>query len=169
VPQIQVICFALAIVVLLGLSFGFGWRQLVALRRLREVPELPADESRRQRRQAHRRLVGCGLMALLALLLAGAQLFLEEPTDLWIAEHDARAAEGQPVEPTPQQRAFFRLYGVYWIVLLLVLLALVAVAGVDLLETRRQGLRERRKLLDDRRVMLQRQMTRWRREHDGPG
>src|ERR1700722_18226421 len=68
VAQTQLICVAVAIVVLLGLSFGFGWRQLAVLRRLREVPELPADEGREQRRQAHRRLVSCGLLALLALL-----------------------------------------------------------------------------------------------------
>jgi hypothetical protein len=61
------------------------------------------------------------------------------------------------------------LYGVYWIVLLVVLMAVVVLAGIDLWETRRRGLRERRKLLDDQRVMLRRQMTRWRRERDEPG
>jgi flagellar biosynthesis/type III secretory pathway M-ring protein FliF/YscJ len=168
VAQTQLICVAVAIVVLLCLSFVFGWRQLVVLRRLREGPELPAEESRQQRRQARRRLVGCVLLALLAFLLAGAQLFLEERVDIWIAQHAGPAPDGEPVEPTPEQRNFFRLYGVYWIILLVVLLAVVALAGIDLWETRRRGLRERRKLLDDQRVMLQRQMTRWRRERDGP-
>ncbi len=166
--QTQLICVAVAIVVLLGLSFGFGWRQLAVLRRLREGPELPADDARQLRRQAQRRLVSCGLLALLALLLAGAQLFLEERADVWIAQQKDQAPEGEPVEPTPEQRDFFRVYGVYWIVLLVVLLAVVVLAGIDLWETRGRGLRERRKLLDDQRVMLQRQVTRLRRERDGP-
>ncbi len=162
---IQLICVAVAIPVLLGLAFFFGLRQTAVLRRLREGPELPAEESRHQRRQGYRRLVSCMLLALLAFLLAGAQLFLEERADFWVA---APAVE-RPAEPTPEQRDFVRIYGAYWLLCLVVLLAVVGLAGVDLWETRRRGLRERRKLLDDQRIMLERQMTRYRRERGGPG
>jgi hypothetical protein len=168
VALIQLICVALAIPVLLGVSFIYGFRQVAALRLLREGPELPAEEGRHHRRQAYRRLVSCGLLALLALLLAGAQLFLEERADNLIDEQAARPQEEGPRDLTPEQRNFARFYGAYWIGCLVVLMAVVALAGVDLWETRRRGLRARRKLLDDTRGMLQRQLTRYRRERDGP-
>jgi hypothetical protein len=164
VALIQLICVAAAIPVLLGLAFFFGGRQFAVLRHLRERPEMPAEEQRRLRRQAYRRLVSCGLLILLALLLAGAQLFLEERADLFIDAQDARPADASAPEPTPEQRDFLRLYGAYWIVCLMVLLAIVALAGVDLWQTRRQGLRERRQLLDDHRVLLEQQITRYRQE-----
>jgi putative copper export protein len=164
----QLICVALAIPVLLGLSFFFAWRQFVLLRGLRGGPELPAAESRQERRQAYRRFVSCGLLALLALLLAGAQLFLEERADNLIDEQSAQPQEeGAPSAFTPAQRDFARLYGMYWIVCLVVLMAIVALAGIDLWETRRRGLRERRKLLDDQRVMLRRQIKRYWQERRG--
>jgi ABC-type Fe3+ transport system permease subunit len=163
----QLICVALAIPVLLGLSFVFGWQQYTALRRLRDSPALPVAERRQQRRQAYRRLVTCGLLALLALLLAGAQLFLEERADNLIDEQRAQSQDQGAEAPfTPEQRNFARFYGVYWIVCLVVLLAVVGLAGIDLWETRRRGLRERRKLLDDQRGMLRRQITRLRQERD---
>ncbi len=164
-PLIQLICVAVAIPVLLGVSFFFGFRQFAALRRLSEGPELPLEESRQCRRQAYRRLVGCALLAVLALLLAGAQLFLEERID----EQNAPTPEGVARAPTPEQRDFARFYVSYWIGCLVLLLVVVGLAGVDLWETRRRGLRDRRKLLDDQRVMLERQMTLYRRQRDGPG
>lgn len=164
----QLICVALAIPVLLGLSFFFGWHQLGALRRLRDGPELPATLARGLRRQLYRRLVTCGLLALLALLLAGAQLFLEERADDLIKENSVQAKHGNSPELTPEQRDFARFYGAYWLFCLLILLTIVGLAGFDLWETRRNGLRERRRLLHDQRLMLQRQMTQFR-ERDERG
>jgi hypothetical protein len=167
VALLQLICVALAIPVLLGVAFVFGWQQCVALRGLRNRPELPLAESRQQRGQAYRRLLTCGLLALLALLLAGARLFLEERADNLIDEQRAQAQEEGAEPPfTPEQRNFARFYGAYWIGCLVVLMAVVGLAGIDLWETRRRGLRERRKLLDDQRVMLRRQITRLRQERD---
>jgi hypothetical protein len=167
VALIQLICVALAIPVLLGLAFFYGWRELAELRRLRAGPPLPAAESRQQRGQAYRRLLTCGLLAVLALLLAGAQLFLEERADNLIDEQQAQShQDGTEPTFTPEQRDFARIYGVYWIVCLVILMAVVGLAGIDLWQTRRRGLRERRKLLDDQRVMLRRQITRLRQERD---
>jgi hypothetical protein len=144
VALIQLICVALAIPVLLGLAFFYTWRQ---------------------RGQAHRRLITCGLLALLALLLAGAQLFLEERADKLIDDQKAQAqADGTEPDLTPEQRDFARIYGVYWIVCLVILMAVVGLAGLDLWQTRRRGLREQRKLLADQRGMLRREITRLRRE-----
>jgi hypothetical protein len=167
VPLIQLICVGLAIPLLLGLAFYFGWRQVVALGEVREQTSLPAEENRYQRRQAHRRLVGCGLMALLALLLAGAQLFLEDKAQALAEQRDALPDDGSAPPLTEPERDFARMYACYWIVCLLVLMAIVALAGVDLWETRRRGLREQRKLLDDQRLMLERQVERYRQKRKG--
>jgi hypothetical protein len=167
VALLQLIFVALAIPVLLGVSFFFAWRQFVELRRLRDGPPLPAAEMRQQRGQIYRRLVTCGLLTLLAFLLAGAQLFLEEGADKLIAEQKAQAqAQGTEPDLTPEQQHFARIYAVYWMVCLVILMAVVGLAGLDLWQTRRRGLRERRKLLDDQRGMLRREITRLRQERD---
>jgi hypothetical protein len=163
----QLICVALAIATLLVLAFLYGWRQVVELRRLGERPELPAAERRQQRRQAYRRLVNCALLAVLAVMLAGAQLFLEQRADDLIDQREAQSQQDGAEPPlTQEQRDFASLYAGYWIACLVVLLAIVALAGIDLWETRRLGLREHRKLLDDQRGMLQRQIARYRQQRD---
>jgi len=167
VPQIQLVCFAIAISVLLSLSFFFGWRQLLALRSLGEQPNLPVEESRYQRRQAYRRLIGCGLMVLLALLLAGWQIFLEDKAQALAVERDNVVPDSEPPPMTEEQRDLARLCVYYWIVILLVLLTIVALAGVDMWTTRRRGLREHRKILDDQRIMLERQVARYREGRNG--
>src|SRR5437879_825710 len=60
------------VAVLVALASYYAWRQLAVLRR---VPAIDSEESRFQRGLARRRLVNSGLMAILAVLLAGALLF----------------------------------------------------------------------------------------------
>jgi hypothetical protein len=142
----------------LAVAVAWGWRQLRALRRLGDDPDLADDERRRQRYQAWRRLAGCVLMLLLAGLLAGALLCLED-----------RAERLAPKAPdwTPDERSFLRFYTLYWIALLLVLLALMIVTGYDLWALRRQARREHRQLQADRREMIERQVGRLRQERNG--
>jgi len=168
VPLIQLICVGLAISVLLGLAFYFGWRQVLALGELREQTSLPAEESLHQRGQAHRRLAGCGLMVLLALLLAGWQIFLEDKAEALRVQRAALPDDGTAPPLTDSERDFVRFCVSFWIVFLMILLVVVALAGVDLWTTRRRGLREHRKLLDDQRLMLERQVERYRQERNRP-
>ena len=64
----QIIFGAALIAALLFLALYYGWRQVVALRRLRLRPELPDEERRYQRRQAVGRLVNSVLLLVLAAL-----------------------------------------------------------------------------------------------------
>src|SRR5262249_57549002 len=103
-------------------------------------------------------------MVLLAVLLVGAMLFLEVPAQRLadrVDEEGPEAAEG------PEQKDFIRLYGYYWIGFLLLLLFLVVLAGIDLWAVRRFGLRQLRRLQDDRPAMIARQtpLMRERRPH----
>ena len=124
---------------------------------------MPDDERRAQQFQAWRRLIGSGLMLLLALLLAGALFYLEDQAQRLADQRDAAPADA-PFSWTDAERLFIRVYGAYWIAFLLILLALIVLTGYDLWAVRRQARRELRQLQADRRAMIERQATRLRQE-----
>jgi len=154
VPRTQIVFGVVLVVALLGLAGFYAWRQVLLLRRVPADPEAWGEEGVYLRRLAWRRLVCSGVMVLLAVLLVGAMLFLEVPAQRLadrVDEEGPEAAEG------PEQKDFIRLYGYYWIGFLLLLLFLVVLAGIDLWAVRRFGLRQLRRLQDDRRAMIARQ------------
>ena len=65
-------------------------------------------------------------------------------------------------------REFGRIFAGYVIAILLLLGGIVTLAGIDFMATRRYALAQLRKIQTDRRAMLERQITRWREERDGP-
>jgi hypothetical protein len=206
----QVVSGACLVAALMSLSLYYGFRQMRALRRLRRL-DLPREEDHYYRSQARRRLVGSALMFVMAWLLTGVMLYLEEPAQQLADQRDAQeagadlltgrthviaqvvAAQGlglpsvgtagfpqvivasrvasldAPAVPllTPDERFFLRIYGGAWIGILLALLALVLLAAVDVWSTRRYGLRAQRKIQDDRRAMIARQVARLRQERNG--
>jgi hypothetical protein len=155
----QTVSGALLVAALLALSAFYAWRQVRLLRRL-PAAGLAPDEARWRRRQAWRRLVGCGLMLALAALLSVALLFLE-------AQAQELADQGRQAEATPEHRHFLYVYGAVWIAILLLLLAVVALAGLDLWSTRRFIVQQYRRLQDERRAAIQEEIDR-RRGRNGP-
>jgi uncharacterized membrane protein YbhN (UPF0104 family) len=162
----QIVSGALLVAMLLFVALYYGWRQVRALRDLGGKPNLPAEEMRYERGTAYRRLFSSVLMLVLAGLLSALLVYLENPTQRVI---DRRDAEGAPAPLTPQEKDTTRVWGWTWIAFLLVLLAVVLLAAIDLLATRRYGLKQYRKLQADRRAMLERQVGRMRRERNGDG
>jgi flagellar biosynthesis/type III secretory pathway M-ring protein FliF/YscJ len=161
----QIIFGVVLIAALLFLALYYGWRQVVALRRLRLHPELPDEERRYQHRQAVGRLVNSVLLLVLAALLAGVMLYYEGPTQQLVDQNAAAEARGEPrPELTPEQRHLVRVWGWWWLALLVVLLAVVLLAALDLWAIRRWGLRQYRKLQADRRAMIERQAARLRQD-----
>ena len=158
----------LIIVVLLVMSVYYARHQVAALRRVRESPELPDEEAHYQRRKAYRRLISCGLLLLLATLLTALLTVYELPTGELAEQRKDFTAETAPPF-TPEQKAMLRYWGWMWIALLLVLSAVLVLAAVDLLSTRRYALRQFRKLQADRREMIERQAKRMRRDRNGHG
>ncbi len=157
----QIIFGAALIAALLFLALYYGWRQVAALRRLRLNPDLPDEERRYQHRQAVGRLVNSVLLLVLAALLTGVMAYFETPTQQLVDQHDAAVAKGEkPPELTPEQRQLVRVWGWWWLALLVVLLAVVLLAALDLWAIRRWGLRQYRKLQADRRAMIERQAAR---------
>jgi hypothetical protein len=160
----QTVAGALLVVLLVAVSAFFLGQQVQVLRQLRRFPRAE-DEDRRVRRQTYRRLVTSGLLLVLGVLLAMALLYLEAPAQQLADYSDAQRAAGREVQLTD----FGRLYAWFWIVFLLILMAVVFLAAFDLWATRRHGLRERRRIQADRRAMLEEQLGRLRRERNGHG
>lgn len=164
----QIVAGALLVILLVGVSGFFLGRQVQALR---DLPRLPvADEERRRlRHQTYRRLVCSSLLLLLGFLLAAALLFLEGPAQQLAIERDELFKAGRLTELTGPQRDFVRVWGWFWVVFLLLLMAVVFLAAFDIWATRRHALREHRKIQADRRAMLEQQINRLRHERNDPG
>lgn len=160
----EIVFGSVLVLVLLGVAGYFGRRQFQSLTLLRADTTLPDDERARLVRQAWRRLVGCGLMTVLAVLLVVALVFLEDPAHRLAAFADEAGPNPQFNE---EQNHLRRIFGWFWLVFLLLLLSLVILAGLDLWATRRHGLRERRRLLADRREMVAREAARLRHGRNG--
>jgi uncharacterized membrane protein YjgN (DUF898 family) len=149
----------LLVAVLMVLAGFYALRQAAMLRRLRGPHGLSEEEARWRRGQAWRRLFGSALMAALAALLAWAVLV--------VGERAQSLADQGPVGDTPEAHHFVRLYTAVWIVFLILLLVLVILAAVDIWFTRRFSLRQHRKILAERRAMLEREVARLRQERNG--
>jgi uncharacterized membrane protein YjgN (DUF898 family) len=152
---------ALLVATLIVLAGFYSWRQVSMLRRLRGPHGLSDEEAHWRRGQARRRLIGSALMLALAALLAWAVLV--------VGEHAQNLADQGPAGDTPESHHFVRLYTIVWIILLLLLLVLVILAAVDIWFTRRFSLRQQRKILAERRSMLEREVARLRERRNGDG
>jgi hypothetical protein len=161
-----IISGGLVVASLLGVAGFYTWRQVVLLRRLGQRPDLGSEEHSFLRRQAWRRLINSGLMLILAGLFAFALVYLEGPVQQVADEREAMPAENTP-PLTPQQAHLVNLWLGLYIAILLVLLAVLFFAAVDLWSTRRYARKAYRKLQDDRRAMIERQVIRLRQERNG--
>jgi hypothetical protein len=164
----QIICTLLLVVMLLALAVYYAWRQKETLRRLRVADDISDEEHRYLRGQAWRRLAGSVLMVMVALLLAGS-FFIEGRAQELADRADAARARSEEFVLNAEDQWFRNLWAVYWIVLLLGLLAILALAGFDFWATRRFGVRHYRQLQADRRDMIAREIAQYRRERNGHG
>jgi hypothetical protein len=163
----EVVIGVLLAAALVALALYVGWRQVVSLRQLRGQDALPDEERRYERRKAWRRLVSCGLMLVMAGLFASLQFYVAPMQELAEERQGLDAEQAPPL--TPEQKRFIRVYTGAWIALLLILMVVLALAAVDLWATRRYGLRQYRKISEDRRAMIQRQANRLRQQRNGHG
>jgi hypothetical protein len=163
----QIVFGAVLVVVLLFLAILYGVRQVVTLRRLRSAEEIPAEERAYLHGRARRRVVMSVLLFLLGVMLVVALAYLEVPAQKLADERAAQEEQGESIPLTPEQRLFARWYGGFWLVFLLVLMAVVILAALDLWATRRFGVRQHRKIMADRRAMIERELSRLRQERNG--
>lgn len=131
-PSIGVASTILAVVVI-GIAFVLTWRQRVESRRPRNLSD--EADARYFARQDRRRYRGAVLLALLGLGIGvGGNI-------------DIRAGQSERIA-----------FVVVWIVVLLLVLQTLLLAFLDLWSTRRYADRHRRKLVEERRQTLEREI-----------
>jgi hypothetical protein len=163
----QIIFGVVLVLVLLFVAALYGVRQILALRRLRAVEEMALEERDYLHHRARRRLVMSLLLLLLGVMLTVALVYLEAPAQRLADQRAAQEQQGDSIPFSPEQRLFARFYTSFWIVFLLVLMAVVLLAAVDFWATRRYGLRQHRQLVADRRDMIEREVSRLRQQRNG--
>jgi H+/gluconate symporter-like permease len=162
----QIVVGILLVAALVVMGSYFAWRQLQLLGTLRRAADLSAEDRSYTVRQAWRRLTGSVLMLVLAMFLA-VHFFLEGPASEIVAQGEA--ARKQQIRPQldPSQLQFLNFYRNFWIIVLLLLLAIILLAGWDYLAIRRFGLRHYRRIQQDRRAMIENELSRLRSQRNG--
>jgi hypothetical protein len=161
------IVFAVALVIaLVGVAAFFLWRQWRTFRELRAGPELPPEERAYLRNQAWRRLASSVLMLLLAGLLA-MHFVLEPATNELLARDQAQVEQGKKPEHTEADRRLINLYGAFWVLVLLVLLAVITLAAFDYFAIHRYARQQYSKIREGRRAMIEEQLARLRSQRNG--
>ncbi len=146
------------VAVLIGLAGYFGIQQWRTIRRLKQAENLHPEDRRYHRRHAGRVFICCVLMFMVAGMFGGWYVMGFERS----AAELGREATGEVDNPdhalNPNQQRSIWFFTVYWVMAILLLLAMVYVAFMDLWAVRRFGLRQIRQLQADRRAMLERQI-----------
>ena len=163
----QILFGAVLVLVLLFTAILYTVRQILALKRLRAAEEMSLEERAYLRSRAWRRLVMSILLFLLGVMLASALIYLEAPAQQLADERAAKQQQDDSTPLNPEQRGFARFYLGFWIVFLLILMAVVFLSAWDYWATRRYALRQHRKISDDRRAMIEREIARVRQQRNG--
>jgi hypothetical protein len=154
------------IAVLIGLAGYYGRRQWQALRGLVDNTRLSYDEKLYVRNQARRRLTASVLMVLAAGMLVGS-FWMNAPASEIAQKKKVAEAANEEFVFDAQDALFARCYALYWIVFLLILMMILFIAALDLFAIRRFGIRQHRKIQQDRKTMIERQVMRMRIECNG--
>jgi flagellar biosynthesis protein FlhB len=146
------------VVITFGIAIFFGRQQLQTLSWLRSRPELSDSDRQYFRRQSWRRLLGCVLLIAIGLLIAA---FFVSGLDEWTTRMgeiiDEKGVEVARLDPEVQRMK--NVFRWYIIVLMLLLLALVIVAGLDYWAIRKYGMRHLEQIKSDRRAMIEQELA----------
>src|SRR5436309_2981541 len=130
---------------LLCFSAIFAWRQVQTLRWLARKDTVAPEDETYFRRRSYRRLVGCLLTAVLAGLFIGLfALGIMQDLDRLVDAAKGAQAEGRTLSPEDEAILAFGLR--YVCIIGVVVMALLALAFVDLLATRKYGMRHRKRI-----------------------
>ncbi|MCS7020992.1 MAG: hypothetical protein NZ703_05745 [Gemmataceae bacterium] len=152
---------------LIVLGLGAGWRQVRLWRQLQQQPFLPAEDRQHFRSQARRRLIVSVLLTLIGGMIGVYYLSGMDERLVAIPQRQRQAADQAQQRPlTPEEQAevvndrrFTRLMGYYWISIIVLLGAVVMLACLDVIATRRYWLARYRELQADHQVRLQRDLA----------
>ena len=146
-------------VLLIVLGVASGMRQFRAMRRVREEPFLPEADQRYFRWQGRRRMLVSGLLVVIGVMIAFHYL---SGMDTRFDELGAKRENDQAL--TDEDKAFARLLGIYWIVVILLVGVVLCVAVIDFWGTRVYWLARYREIKADHNTKLQRDLAVYRQQ-----
>ncbi len=142
------------------LAVWFAWLQVRQLFWLRDQPHLTHDDRQHFKWQIIRRLAGCFLMLAAAVMLAGlmGMRILDRLDELILRSNQARIEE-KPLAPlTEEERSFVLFSFAYVGVLMGAIVLLIGLGLWEIRSIRKHGIRHRRRIREDERTMLERQL-----------
>jgi hypothetical protein len=161
--------------------FGVGTaaRQRRTLARLREERFLPSDDRAYLRGQVRRRLATSAVLVLLGGMIGGAFLSGMEARATAIADRQRRAAAppagpeadpGRPPDPPPppsdDDRRFVKIWGGFWIAVLVLVFVAVCLAVFDFWATRTYWMAQYRIIKAEHEAKLRRDLAVYRQAKD---
>jgi hypothetical protein len=151
------------VVASVGVALAFGWRQWRYLRRT-AAADGHSEERVVLRRSARRRLAVSVMIGLCGVFIAMTYLTGLDRAVVQIgAEREqVPAAERRPLAEGELRDV--RQYGYWWAAIMVLLVAALAVMAVDVWDVRRHWRNSLRRISDDRRAMMERQLARLRAE-----
>lgn len=152
---------ALLVAILVSMAAFFTWRQWSILRTLPRADHLSFEDRHYTRRQAWRRIACSLLMLVLAALLTTWLFSYGGPVG------DLMAQGKSDNELDPGQKRLLSQSLTLVNLMLVVLLAIIILAGWDLLAIRHYGKRHIRQIQADRRDMIKDQIARVRSQRNG--
>lgn len=155
---------AVAVVLAVGLVLlgaATGYVQVRGLRALAARKHVPSDEHTYFRSRYRRRLLTGAVLVALGGLIGGAYLSGMERRADQLAEPRPQADADPAERPqmTDAERRFVRIWGVYWILVLVLVFVLVGLAVIDALATRRYWLTLYRQIKEEHQAKLRRDLA----------
>jgi len=129
-------------------------------RRLRSE-SLASDDRRYLRGVAQRRTLNAVLLLVLAGMLAGAYLSGGQQELNRIA---GLPAQDPPGEQTPEDKEFVKSWAIYWIVFLVLLFFVIVIAAADYTATSLYARQQLRRIRDEQRTLLERDLAVYRQQ-----
>jgi hypothetical protein len=149
----SVVVVGLIFAVFLGLlGVGAGMRQFVTLARVRTQQYMAEEDRRYFHAQARRRMLASGLLVVIGGLIA---IYYLSGMDVRMDQIGEKRAE----PPSDSDKEFTRLVGLYWIGVILLLGAVVCVAVVDFIATRKYWMARYKEIKADHEAKLQRDLA----------
>jgi hypothetical protein len=159
--------------VLIVLGVGTGHRQYRTAQRLREERFIPSDEHRYLRRQVVRRALVAIVLVIIGGMIGGSYLSGMDARANAIADRKKLVIPaddpGRPADPNPADEAdrqFVRLFGVYWIGVLVLVFIVACLAVLDFWATRRYWMAQYRRIKEDHETKLRRDLAVYRQQKD---
>lgn len=147
--------------------------QLKLFAELRTTPSMAEEDRSYLRKRARRRVLNSVFLFILGVMLAYTYLSGNESRADAIGDRLQKArlaAQEAPddaerkaaADPTPEEKEFRLFWASYWIVFLLILFVVFTLAIMDFWATRRYAVKEMKRIRDDQKMLLERDLAMYR-------